>query len=157
MAIGVAVASGAASVIATETNPLRREIARKMGAHVVVDPSKEDVSRIVNDRTQGLGVDVACIMSGHPDAIRQGLRSVRNGGRVQLLGIPSKEISIDLAGDVIFKGITLYGVIGRRMYDTWHQMSESLQAGLIDLEPVITHRVAIESGEAGKVILLIET
>ena len=167
MAIAIARASGAAAVIATETNPHRRELARKMGASAVLDPSKEDVSRFVADSTDGLGVDVACVMSGHPDAIRQGLRSVRNGGRVQLLGIPSKEVGIDLARDVIFKGITLYGVIGRKMYDTWHQMSESLKAGLIDLAPVITHRVpfdqfekglaAMASGEAGKVILLMET
>jgi threonine 3-dehydrogenase len=166
MAIAIARASGAADVIATETNPLRRELAVKMGARIVIDPSREDVAAIVSQRTDGLGVDVACVMSGHPDAIRQGFRSVRNGGRVQLLGIPSKEITLDLSRDVIFKGITVYGVIGRKMYDTWQQMSEFLKAGLIDLDPVITHRVAFEqfekglaamaSGEAGKVILMME-
>jgi threonine 3-dehydrogenase len=167
MAIGIARASGAARVIATETNPFRRELAVKMGAHQVLDPSKDDVAKAVADATDGLGVDVACVMSGHPDAIHQALASVRNGGRVQLLGLPSKEVSIDLANDVIFKGITIYGVIGRRMYDTWQQMSESLRAGLIDLAPVITHRITFEqfekgfaamaSGDTGKVILLMES
>jgi threonine 3-dehydrogenase len=167
MAIGIARASGAARVIATETNPFRRELAMKMGAHQVLDPSKDDVAKAVADATDGLGVDVACVMSGHPDAIRQALRSVRNGGRVQLLGLPSKEVSIDLSNDVIFKGITIYGVIGRRMYDTWQQMSESLRAGLIDLAPVITHRIPFEQfekgfaamaqGDTGKVILLMES
>ena len=166
MAIAIARASGATRVIATETNALRRGLAKTMGAHLVLDPSKEDVSRAIADATSGLGVDVACEMSGHPDAIRQALRSVRNGGRVQLLGLPTKEVPVDLAKDVIFKGITVYGVIGRLMYETWRQMSECLKAGLIDISPVITHRVgmedfekgiaAITSGEAGKVILIMD-
>ena len=166
MAVAIARASGASKVIATETNPLRRGIAQKMGAHLVLDPSREDVLKAVADATGGLGVDVACEMSGHPDAIRQALRAVRNGGRVQLLGIPTKEVPLDLARDVIFKGITVYGVIGRLMYDTWRQMSECLKAGLIDLDPVITHKVgfdefekgiaAITSGEAGKVVLMMD-
>ena len=166
MAIAIARASGASDVIATETNPFRRELAGKMGAREIIDPSRQDVSKIVSDRTGGLGVDVACVMSGHPDAIRQGFRSVRNGGRVQLLGIPSKEITLDLSRDVIFKGITVYGVIGRKMFETWHQMSAFLEAGLIDLDPVITHQLpldqfekgltAMASGDAGKVILTME-
>ena len=166
MSIAIAKASGATRVIATEINPVRREIAKRMGADRVLDPSKEDVEAAVLALTDGLGVDVACEMSGHPDAVRQALRSVRNGGRVQLLGLASKEISLDLSRDVIFKGLTIHGVIGRKMYETWHQMSAYLRAGLIDLSPVITHRFAFEefekgitaitSGEAGKVILLME-
>jgi threonine 3-dehydrogenase len=87
---------------------------------------------------------------------------VRVGGRVQMLGIPSKPIEIDLASEVIFKGITIYGVVGRRMYETWHQMTRFLRSGEFDPTPVITHRFpleafddaigAIRSGEAGKVI-----
>ena len=112
-------------------------------------PPRQDVAKIVAERTEGLGVDVACVMSGHPDAIRQGFRSVRNGGRVQLLGIPSKEITLDLSRDVIFKGITVYGVIGRKMFETWHQMSTFLEAGLIDLDPVITHMLPFDQFEKG--------
>ena len=101
-------------------------------------------------------------MSGVPAAIHQALALVRVGGRVQLLGIPSKPIELDLPKEVIFKGITIYGVVGRRMYDTWHQMTRFLRAGEFDPTPVITHRfpmdqvdaaiAAIKSGEAGKVI-----
>lgn len=166
MAIGVAKAAGAARVVATETNPVRRALALEMGADLVLNPAQDDVLKAVLDATGGLGVDVACEMSGHPDAVRQALACVRNGGRVQLLGLSMKEVSIDLARDVIFKGITIYGVIGRRMYDTWHQMTELLKARLLDLSPVITHRVgidefekgisAITSGAAGKVILLMD-
>jgi threonine 3-dehydrogenase len=166
MAIAIARASGAVKVIATETNALRQRLAGTMGAHVVLDPSNADIVKAVMDETDGLGVDVACEMSGHPEATRQALRCTRNGGRVQLLGIPTREIPLDLAKDVIFKGITVYGVNGRRMYETWHQMSAYLRAGMIDLAPVITHRVAfaefergisaITSGEAGKVVLFME-
>ena len=83
-------------------------------------------------RTDGLGVDVVLEMSGVPAAIHQALALVRVGGRVQMLGIPSKPIEIDLPKEVIFKGITIYGVVGRRMYDTWHQMTRFLRAGEFD-------------------------
>jgi threonine 3-dehydrogenase len=101
-------------------------------------------------------------MSGVPAAIHQALALVRVGGRVQMLGIPSKPIELDLPKQVIFKGITIYGVVGRKMYDTWHQMTRFLRAGEFDPTPVITHRfpmadfdaaiAAIKSGDAGKVI-----
>jgi threonine 3-dehydrogenase len=165
MAIAIARAAGAARVIASESNPFRRELAAKMGAHAVVEPG-EGLTRAVAEATDGLGVDVVCEMSGHPEAIRSALRLVRNGGAVRLLGLPKDEVSLDLAKDVIFKGITIYGVLGRKMYGTWMQMSAFLKAGLIDVRPIITHRVpferfeegiaAITSGKAGKVILTME-
>ena len=109
-----------------------------------------------------LGVDVVLEMSGIPAAIHQGFAMVRRGGRVQMLGIPSRPMEVNFANEVIFKGITVYGVIGRRMYDTWHQMTRFLLSGEFDPSPVITHRFPLEgfeeamrvikSGEAGKVI-----
>jgi threonine 3-dehydrogenase len=115
------------------------------------------------DETRSEGVDVVCEMSGHPVAIRQALECARPGGRVQLLGIPKNEVPIRLANDVIFKGLTLYGVVGRKMFETWYQMQSFLGSGLFDPAPVITHTfpmeqiddalAAIRSGEAGKVIL----
>ena len=166
MAVAVARAAGAARVLASEINPMRRELARRMGAHVVLDPRHEDLAAAVGTATGGLGVDLVCEMSGHPDAIRQAMRLVRNGGRVHLLGLPKEEVPLDISGTLIFKGITVYGVIGRKMYETWTQMTAFLKAGLIDVRPVITHRLpfgdfeagieAIRSGQAGKVILLME-
>jgi threonine 3-dehydrogenase len=101
-------------------------------------------------------------MSGVPAAIHQAFALVRVGGRVQMLGIPSKPIDIDFATEIIFKGLTVYGVVGRRMYDTWLLMTRFLRSGQFDPLPVITHRFplegfdeaihAIKSGEAGKVI-----
>ena len=159
-AAGICRAAGASRIIASDINPLRLELARKMGAHDVVGP--ENAAECVKRWTDGLGVDVALEMSGVPAAVHQALELVRVGGRVQLLGIPSKPMDLDLAREIIFKGVTVYGVIGRRMYDTWHSMTRFLRSGQFDPSPVITHRFpleeadaaihAIRSGEAGKVI-----
>lgn len=162
-AVGIARAAGAARVIASDVNPKRLALAARMGAHVTVNAATEDVVQVVTGETGGEGADVVCEMSGVPPALHQALRCVRLGGRVQLLGIPKGEVPIDFANEIIFKGITLYGVIGRKMYETWHQMRRFLTTGLLDPHPVITHRfalnkiddalAAIRSGDAGKVIL----
>jgi threonine 3-dehydrogenase len=162
-AVGVARAAGAAKVIASDINPKRLALAARMGAHVTIDAGHEDVVRRVLDESGGEGADVVCEMSGVPSALHQAFAAVRMGGRVQLLGIPTAEVPIDFANEIIFKGLTLYGVIGRKMYETWHQMRRYLSAGLFDPRPVITHRfplarvddalAAIRSGDAGKIIL----
>jgi threonine 3-dehydrogenase len=162
-AVGVARAAGASRVIASDINSKRLALAESMGAHVLIDASKEDVVQRVLAVTGGEGADVVCEMSGVPIALRQALGAVRLGGRVQLLGIPKGEVPVNFANDVIFKGITLYGVIGRKMYETWNQMRRFLSTGAFDPRPVITHRfplddidhalAAIRSGDAGKVIL----
>jgi threonine 3-dehydrogenase len=159
-AVGICRAAGASRIIASDVNDTRLALAGRMGAHDVVHPN--EVANAVKAATDGLGVDVVLEMSGVPAAIHQGFGLVRAGGRVQMLGIPSKALEIDLAKEVIFKGITIYGVVGRRMYDTWHQMTRFLRSGLFDPTPVITHRFPLEaadeairvikSGEAGKVI-----
>jgi threonine 3-dehydrogenase len=165
-AVGVARAAGASHVIAADLNERRLELARCMGAEVLINPSNEDPVARIREETDGEGADVVCEMSGHPVAVRQALQSARLGGRVQLLGIPKGEVSIGLANDVIFRGITIYGVVGRRMFETWHQMKCFLGTGLLDPTPVMTHTfplteidgalAAIRSGEAGKVILDVE-
>jgi threonine 3-dehydrogenase len=162
-AVGIARAAGAAKVIASDVNATRLALARRMGAHVTVNAATDDVVRAVLDETGGEGADVVCEMSGVPSALHQAFAAVRRGGRVQLLGLPKGEVAIDFANEIIFKGITVYGVIGRRMYDTWHQMRRYLTAGLLDPTPVITHQfplakidealAAIRSGDAGKIIL----
>src|SRR5205809_2818824 len=86
-------------------------------------------------------------MSGIPSALHQAFAAVRMGGRVQLLGIPKGEVPVDFAAEIIFKGITVYGVIGRKMYDTWHQMRRYLTAGLLDPRPVITHQFPLTQVE----------
>jgi threonine 3-dehydrogenase len=159
-AVGICKAAGAARVIASDVNERRLELARRMGADDAVHP--QDAERVVRSRTGGLGVDVVLEMSGVPSAIHQAFALVRVGGRVQMLGIPAKPMEVNFASEVIFKGITIYGVVGRRMYDTWHQMTRFLRSGRFDPTPVVTHRFplaaaeeairAIKSGEAGKVV-----
>ncbi len=159
-AAGICKAAGAARVIASDVNDRRLALAAAMGADEVVHPDKAEEA--VRRATDGLGVDVVLEMSGVPAAIHQALALVRVGGRVQMLGIPTTAVPIDFATEVIFKGLTLYGVVGRRMYDTWIQMTRFLRSGAFDPSPVITHRFpldavdeamrVIRSGEAGKVI-----
>ena len=159
-AVGIAKAAGASHIVASDVNPKRLELARAMGARSAVHPSEAEAA--VRAATDGLGVDVVLEMSGVPAAIHQAFRLVRVGGRVQMLGIPSNPMDVDFATEVIFKGITVYGVVGRRMYDTWIQITQFLRSGQFDPTPVITHRfpleqhaeaiAAIKSGEAGKVI-----
>lgn len=166
-AAGVARAAGASLVIASDFNATRRELARKMGAHVTLDPGADDVPARVRELTDGDGADLVCEMSGHPAGHAQAFAAARLGGRVNLLGTPSRTTEVDFARDVIFKGLTLYGVTGRRMYGTWDVMRRYLRSGQLDPRPVITHRFPLEriadaiqvikDGQAGKVILEIGT
>ncbi len=159
-AVGICKAAGASRIIASDINDRRLALARQMGAHDVVHP--EGAEAAVKRATDGIGVDVVLEMSGIPSAIHQAFALVRVGGRVQMLGIPARPIDVNFATEIIFKGITIYGVVGRRMYDTWHQMTRFLRSGEFDPTPVITHRFplsgfaeamrVIKSGEAGKVI-----
>jgi len=159
-AVGICKAAGASRIIASDVNDTRLALAKQMGADDIVHP--QDAEAVVKRHTDGLGVDVVLEMSGVPSAIHQAFALVRVGGRVQMLGIPSKPIDVNFATEIIFKGLTIYGVVGRRMYDTWLMMTRFLRSGQFDPAPVITHRFpieeadeairAIKSGEAGKVI-----
>ena len=159
-AVGICRAAGASQIIASDVNDNRLALATRMGAHRTVHPP--EVAATVRELTDGLGVDVVLEMSGVPAAIHQAFALVRPAGRVQMLGVPARPMEFDFATELVFKGITVYGVTGRRMYDTWHQMRRFLRSGQFDPTPVITHRFplecadeaihAIKSGEAGKVI-----
>jgi threonine 3-dehydrogenase len=148
-AIAVAKACGATQVFAIEVNEYRRKVATQMKADYVLNPTKDDVKSIVMDATGGVGVDVLLEMAGHPDAIKLGFSILRLGGRVSLLGIPSKPIEMNFAEDIIFKGATVLGINGRRMYQTWYQMQALLKAGKLDLHPVITDRIAMSDFSKG--------
>ena len=159
-AVGICKAAGASRIIASDVNETRLALARRMGAHDAVHPQEAEAA--VRAASDGLGVDVVLEMSGVPSAIHQAFALVRVGGRVQMLGIPARPMDVDFASEVIFKGITIYGVVGRRMYDTWMLMRQFLRSGQFDPTPVITHRfpleeadaaiAAIKGGAAGKVI-----
>ncbi len=162
-AVGVARAAGASLVIASDLNPTRLAIASAMGAHVTLNPTSDDVVVRIRELTQEDGADLVCEMSGHPAGHAQAFAAARLGGRVNLLGTPSQKTTVDFAREIIFRGLTLYGVTGRKMYSTWHQMQRFLRADQLDPRPVMTHRFPLESieeaiavikdGTAGKVIL----
>jgi threonine 3-dehydrogenase len=162
MAIAVARACGASTIFATEVNTHRRALAAHMGADMPLDPANPNVISQVLEATGGAGADVLLEMSGHPVAIRQGFDMLRPGGRASLLGIPSHPVEMDLVNNIIFKGATVLGIYGRKMYETWVQMTELLKAHRLPLDPLFNERFPLEdfeqafallhSGQAGKVL-----
>jgi threonine 3-dehydrogenase len=163
MSIALAKACGSSTVFATETNEHRRKLAKEMGADFVLSPAVEDPVKKILEATGGTGVDVLLEMSGNPAAIQQGFRALRAGGRASLLGIPTENVPLDLVQDVIFKGATVQGIYGRRMYETWVQMTALLKAGRLNLDPLFGERLELEnfeaafaklqSGMAGKILM----
>jgi threonine 3-dehydrogenase len=164
MSIAVAKACGCSTIYATEISQHRAKLAREMGADLVLNPKDGDAASRVLAETAGAGVDVLLEMSGNPAGIRDGFRMLRPGGRASLLGIPSEPVTLDLLNDVIFKGATVHGIYGRRMFETWLQMSALLRDRRLNLEPLFKERLRLgeyaqafrllEQGAAGKVILL---
>jgi threonine 3-dehydrogenase len=162
-AVAVAQAAGARRVVAIDIRPYRLELARKMGADRVIDSTKEDPVAAVKADTDGEGADVVLEMSGHGDGVKQAFKMLRRGGRISLLGIPSQPVALDLAEDIIFKGATVHGINGRRMWRTWYQAQALLRSGKVDLRPLVTHTfplakihegmALLKQGEAAKVIL----
>ncbi len=163
-AVGVARAAGASRVIASDISPYRLDLARRMNADAVIDAGRENFVDRVRQYTAGRGLDGVLEMSGNPTAVRDGLAVLRNGGRMSMLGLPHEPYELDWNRLVIFKGITLHGIIGRRMFETWYQMDNLLGSGRLDLRPAITHIMKMEqfddavgllrSGQAGKVVLV---
>jgi threonine 3-dehydrogenase len=161
MAAAVVRHAGARHVVVTDVNPHRLEQARGMGVTRAVDARTEDLADVQRELGMTEGFDVALEMCGEPSALRDALVNMAHGGRLALLGIPTEEIAIDWT-TVIFNMLTLKGIFGREMYETWYAMTVMLQSGL-DISGVITHRFAAEdfedafataaSGEAGKVLL----
>ena len=162
MSIGVLKMAGARAVYATDINPERLAMAEKMGADLVLD-ARDDVVGRLRAETDGNGVDIVLEMSGSSAALHQGLAAVTNGGRVSLLGTHAVPATIDLSKEIIFKGLRIYGITGRRLWDTWYRTTALLEEGL-DISPIITHRLPLSqyaqafdlvaSGHAGKIVLL---
>jgi threonine 3-dehydrogenase len=163
-AAGVARAWGARQIVAIEPNDYRRDLAKQMGADLVVDPTAEDPVDAVNRSTDAHGAEVVLEFSGVPSAIEQGTRMISPGGRMALLGLPGAPVTLDLTDHLIFKEARLYGVTGRELFRTWQQTTALLATGMVDVGPVITHRFPLErfeeafevmgSGRSGKVLLL---
>jgi len=161
MATAVVKHAGARHVVVSDINAFRLDLARKMGASLAFDPRERDMAGIQKELDMREGFDVGLEMSGSPAALRTMLASMCHGGKIAMLGIPSEQIAIDW-NLVVFNMLTIRGIYGREMYETWYKMTVLLESGL-DISPVITHRFhytefekgfqAMQSGLSGKVIL----
>jgi len=161
MAIAVARHAGARHVVVSEPNQFRRDLAVRMGATLVIDPRERPLPDVFAELDMVEGFDVAMEMSGNPTALRAAIAAMAHGGGVAILGIPTDEIALDV-NTIVFNQLTLRGIYGREMYETWYKMTVMLQSGL-DITPAITHRfgfrdheaafAAARSGDSGKVIM----
>ena len=161
MATAIARHAGARHVVVSEPNPFRRALAMRMGATVVVDPREQALADVFAELDMVEGFDVAMEMSGNPTALRSAIEAMAHGGGVAILGIPTQEIALDVNA-IVFKMLTMRGIYGREMYETWYKMTVMLQSGL-DITPAITHRfgfrqfedafAAARGGDSGKVIM----
>jgi threonine 3-dehydrogenase len=163
-AVGIARAGGAALVIATDTEEYRLDLARLMGADLALDARDPGTVERILAATGGDGVEVVLEMSGAQAALDQALAAITRGGRISLLGIFGEPVRVDLSDFVIQKGLRIYGIYGRLIYDTWERTQALLRSGALDVTPIITHRFdlaewergfeLIASRHAGKVVLL---
>lgn len=163
MGVAVARAYGAAHIIAVEPNAYRLDMARKLGADHVVDPSKENTVERIKAIVGGPHVDVVVDMSGNKRAIRDGFAVLTNGGRFTFFGLPHENIELEAANDIIFKGARIIGISGRKIWQTWYSVKELLLTEKLDVKPVITHVMPLEnfeegfalmnSGNCGKIVL----
>ena len=161
MAVAIARHAGARYVVATDVNPYRLELARKMGATLVLDARTERIADAQKKLGMAEGFDVGLEMSGNDRALEEMLDNMCHGGKVAMLGIPKDKMAIDW-NTVVFNMLTIKGIYGREMYETWYKMTVMLQSGL-DIGPVITHRFhysefrkafeIMRSGDCGKIIL----
>ncbi len=154
---------GASQVIVSELNDYRLTLAKNLGADLVIKPDELNLLNIAKEATRGEGVDVSFDMSGHPLGINDALKALKPGGHMVFFGLPTSDISLNITDDIIFKGITLHGVIGRQMFTTWYEVLSLLENKKIDLSPLITHRFPLSEidkamevmsqGRSGKIIL----
>jgi len=161
MAAGVVQHAGARFTVITDVNPYRLDLARKMGVTMAVNVHEAKLDAVQRQLGMTEGFDVGLEMSGNPAGFRDMIANMSHGAKIAMLGIPSEDMSIDWR-TVIFNMLTIKGIYGREMYETWYKMSVMLQSGL-DISPVITHRLhyteyekgfeAMMSGNSGKVIL----
>ncbi len=165
-AIGVASACGASQVFAVDINDYRLDIAKKMGDNVItLNSLKDDVIEIIQNKTDGYGADVIIELSGSVEATQIGFKSLRKSGRICLIGLHSKEVSLDLVNDVIYKEATVYGITGREMFNSWYLAEKLISSMKINVKAVLTHEftldeieeaiLTVKEGNCGKVIIKI--
>lgn len=165
LAVDVVKACGAKQIFAIDVNDYRLNLAHDIGADVTINAAKEDVLEIIQKHTDHAGVDVVLEMSGSGSALNLALSYLKPGGRLSILGIPTKPVQIDVGRDIVFKGITIQGITGRRIFKTWYQVKDLVESGKLHLDQVVTHIMPwedyeeamklMESGDCGKIVLTI--
>lgn len=163
MAVSIAHAAGAGTIMVTDRDSRRLALAKTLGADVTFDAGDDTWPAQARKLTHNQGPEVLLEMSGHPKAIRQGFAALRNGGTAALLGLPAEPVALDLPNDIIFKGATVLGINGRKMFETWYQVESFLLSGRLNIDPIVTHRLPMaefergfqlmQSGEGIKVVL----
>jgi len=166
-AVAIAKSNGAEKIIVVEPNLFKRELAIKAGADLTIDSNNNDIREQIIDFTKGTGIDVLLEMSGNAGSLRLGLDLLSNGGTASFLGIPEREVPINIAEEIIFKGITIHGITGRRMFETWYQCQSFLLKDGKTIDPIITHTLSIddidqgfqlmENNLAAKIVITIES
>lgn len=162
--IGIARASGAGRIVASDTRLFRLDLARRMGAHEILDVSaRTDATAALVELNEGQHFDVVFEMSGAPEAIETAFTAARNGGRVILFGIPAHPVQVDIAEALIFKNLDVSAVSGRQVWDTWYRTRWLLEHGVVDLRPLVTAECGLDgyqhafeslaSGDACKIVL----
>ena len=162
-AVALTSVSGALSVTAVDINEYRLKLAAKMGASKTINSKEQDPVAAIHSDTEGRGAGVVLEMSGNDEAIRNAFRTVRNGGTVILFGLPSREVKLNVADDLIFKEAHIRGIVGREIFKTWYELEALLKSQKVDLRPLITHRMSLNqldeamklvgSGNCGKIVL----
>ncbi len=164
MTILVALAAGARAIYATDISDYRLALAKQLGATLALNASRENIVERILQATDGEGVDVLLEMSGAPSAIRDGFAVLKKGGAAALLGLPGKPFEFDLGDLVILRGVTVYGIAGRKLWETWYEARGLIRSGAVDLAPIVTHQfkmaefekafATMASGESGKVVMV---
>jgi threonine 3-dehydrogenase len=147
MSVAVAAAAGASKIIAVDPNTHKLALAKKLGAHAVFAPTDPDLRREILKHNAGAGPDVFLEMSGSPAALESGLGLLRHGGRAAILGISAGKVTLDVSELIVLKGVTLVGIFGRKIWETWFQMQDLVKGQRVDLAPVISHIVPFERFE----------
>jgi threonine 3-dehydrogenase len=154
MSITVAKAAGASRIFATDLDPRRRALAKKLGASEAFDPRDDAWIAQVRKECRGEGADVLLEMSGAGPALTQGFEALRNGGVAALLGLFGKPVTFDWNKLVIFKGCTVLGINGRKMFETWYQMEELLLSRRLELDEIVTHEFPLEQFERAHEVMI---
>lgn len=148
-ATAIAKTSDAKMIIASDINPYRLKIAKKVGADYTFDAREEDVLKRVKELTKGVGADIVLEMSGNHSAFKSALDSTRRGGRITIFGLFNKNIEVNMNDDIIFSGRRLIGITGRKIWQTWEKTAELLGSKKLEIGPIITHKFKLEDYEKG--------